>query len=97
MTIIYGDNLPANSVMRRISGDWLENGYISNLNRPQKFECVIRGDQVFEVDNYGNVDFAHPLPVVDGEIQVRGRRVTFLPRGDELTRVGLAETAAHDR
>ena len=83
--------LPSDASVRRLKGTWYENGFEAGFNRPERFECVVLNGCIHEVDYRGYVDLDAPLPVRDGEIEVRGTQVTFMPSKGELARVGVAE------
>ena len=90
MINIHENTLPSSAVAHRLAGDFARCGIIDNYNRPTRFECVVVGGNVCPVDDFGYVDLANPYPVVDGEIQICGWQVTFIPDNGELARVGVA-------
>jgi hypothetical protein len=92
---IYLD-LPEGAEVRRLAGDWMVDGYVSNLNRPRRLEVLMVEGEGYVVGEYGYLlgrDFDDVRPVeldADGAIRASGAGVTFLPDDGEMARVGLA-------
>lgn len=89
---IHTSDLPEGAKLRRIKGDWMEDGYINNLGRPRRLEIVVIDGKGWVVNAYGYLhDSGETTPVVldaDGAIPL-GAGWSFLPDAGELERVGL--------
>jgi DNA-binding XRE family transcriptional regulator len=91
MTTRPNIHLQSNLTVRKLSGDWMRDGYIDNLGRPSQFDVVVKDGRLYGVDHDGYVD-EEPLTIRDdGEIEIGGAW-TFSPDDGELARIGYGPT-----
>lgn len=81
----------------RLAGDWMQDGYIENLNRPQRLSCWLEDGRLFEANDAGTgprvlYSDTFELTVNDeGDLAPVSapRHGIFSPASGELNRIGL--------